>query len=450
MTALTISRRAPFHPGLTKLPEAGPQLALGPSIKLGAWALGALVGILGLWSVFTMISGAVIAQGQVIVNGKPQQVQSLDGGRVAALHVRNGDHVRQGQVLVQFDPTLVATSLDIARTRLADALALQARLTAEQHKLTTPDFTTPPLPFSAPDLAPQAEGQRQIFLARAAVLAGQKSRLAETRTQYAAQLDSVSAQIDAKRDEITLTEREIVTQQSLLDQGLARQSQLTDLQRGHAALLGALAALEGEQSRLRNAMRDNELESLQGERSFQEQVVTELRETTAKIEELTLDIMTRTEQLARLDVRAPSDGIIHEMQVTSAGAIVAPGGTLLAVIPMDQGVEFDLSVDPRSIDQVYAGQTAEVMISSFDPCSAPRLKGKVATISPDAVTDPRTGRSFYRITLTVSSAELDRLGKLVPMPGMPVEAYLTTGDRSVLSYLLHPLTSHLTRAFREE
>jgi len=410
----------------------------------------ALFGILGLWSVFTLIGGAVIAQGQLMVQGKPQQVQSLDGGRVAAIHVANGDAVRRGQVLVQFDPRLVATSLNIARAKLADALALQARLTAEQQGSTAPDFTPPALPFAAPDLTAQAIGQRQIFDARVAVLAGQKNRLAEARTQVTVQLSSLEAQIAAKQDEIGLTEAEIATQQRLLDQGLARQSQLTDLRRSHAALLGALAALGGEKARLRNALRDSELESLQAERGFQEQVVTELRETSAKIEELTLEIVTRSEELARLDIRAPSDGIVHEMQVTSAGGIVAPGGTLLAVIPMDQGVEFDLSVDPRSIDQVSVGQEAEVVISSFDPRQAPRLKGRVATISPDAVTDPRTGRSFYRIVLTVSPAELDRLGALVPMPGMPVEAYLATGTRSVLAYLMHPLTSHLTRAFREE
>ena len=429
---------------------AGPEMAIGQPLRIGLWSLVALFGVLGLWSAFTLIGGAVIAQGQVNVQGKPQQVQSLEGGRVLALHVRNGDPVRQGQVLAEFDPTLVATALDIARTRLADALALRARLAAEQQGLAAPDFTPPALPFVAPDLTPQAMGQRQIFAARAAVLAGQKQRLAETQAQYAAQLDSLAEQIAAKGEEIALTETEISTQQSLLDQGLARQGQLTELRRSHAALLGARAALAGEQSRLHNALGDSALESLQAERSFQEQVVTDLRATDTVIEELTLEIVTRSTELARLDIRAPVDGIVHEMQVTSTDGIVAPGGTLMAVIPMDQGIEFDLSVDPRAIDQVHVGQEAEVMISSFDPRSVPRLKGWVATISPDAVVDPRTGRSFYRVMLLVQPAELARLGDLVPMPGMPVEAYLATGERSVLSYLLHPLSAHLARAFREE
>lgn len=429
---------------------AGPDLAMGRPLRIGLWSLVVLFGILGLWSALTPISGAVIAQGQVIVEGKPLQVQSLEGGRVVALHVRNGDPVHQGQVLAEFDPAPVATALDIARARLADALALRARLVAEQQGLAAPDFTAPDLPFAAPDLTAQAAGQRQIFAARAAVLAGQKQRLAETQAQYAAQLDSLAEQIAAKHAEIALTEAEIATQQALLDQGLARQGQLTELRRSHAALLGARAALAGEQSRLRNAYDDSALESLQAERSFREQVVTDLRATDTAIEELTLEIATRSAELARLDIRAPVDGIVHELQLTAAGSIVAPGGTLMAVIPMDQGVEFDLSVDPRAIDQVHVGQEAEVVISSFDPRSVPRLKGRVTGLSPDAVVDPRTGRSFYRVMLRVPPAELDRLGDLVPMPGMPVEAYLATAERSVLSYLLHPLTVHLARAFREE
>ena len=429
---------------------AGPEMAIDRTLRIGLWSLVALFGILGLWSVFTLIGGAVIAQGQVIVQGKPQQVQSLEGGRVLALHVRNGDAVRQGQVLAEFDPTLIAAVLDIARARLADALALRARLVAEQQGLAAPDFTPPDLPFAAPDLTAQATGQRHIFAARAAVLAGPKQRLAETQAQYTAQLNSLAEQIAAKEDEIALTGAEIATQQSLLDQGLARQGQLTELRRNHAALLGAGAALAGEQSRLRNAHGDSAMESLQTERSFQEQVVTDLRATDTAIEELTLEITTRSAELARLDIRAPVDGIVHEMQLTSAGGIVAPGGTLMAVIAQGRGVEFDLSVDPRAIDQVHVGQEAEVVISSFDPRSVPRLKGWVADISPDAVVDPRTGRSFYRVMLRVPPAEMDRLGDLEPMPGMPVEAYLATGERSVLAYLLHPLKVHLAHAFREE
>lgn len=436
------------HPGQ---PDAGiaPDTGIRRALGMGLWALAVLFGVLGLWSAFTLIGGAVIAQGQIMVRGKPQLVQSLEGGRVTALHVRNGELVRRDQVLVALDPSGVATALNIARSRLADALALRARLVAEQHGQAVPDFTPPALPFAPPDLAAQARVQRQIFIARAAVLAGQKTRAAEAQVQYTAQIASLGDQIAAKRDEIALVEAEIDAQQALLNQGLARRGPLSDLRRNQAALLGALAALTGEEARLRNALRDIELERLQAERSRHEEVVTALQETTARIEELTLEIVMRSAERDRLDIRAPVEGIVHELQVTTQGGVLAQGGAVLTLIPLEQGVEFELSVDPRAIDQVSIGQKAEVTISSFDPRSVPRLHGQVVSVSPDAVSDPRTGRSFYRVGVNVAAGELARLGDLVPVPGMPVEAYLATGDRSVLSYLLHPLTANLGRAFRE-
>jgi len=422
---------------------------LRPALRASFWATVVLVGVLGVWAALTSISGAVIASGHVVIQGQARPVQNLDGGVVAKLHVRNGDHVQAGQMLLSLNARLLTTNLDIARGRLADALALQARLSSEQRRLSAPVFDYAPLPFAVPDTTRAEAGQRQIFVARAQMLQGQRARLTEAQAQFTHQLAGSTGQITAKRDEIALIETEIANQQALVDKGLVRQAQLMDLLRAHAAALGELAALEADHARLQNALRDRELETLQGERSFQEQVVTDLREVTTQVEELTLDILTRSDQLARVDIRAPITGIVHEMQVFDTGEVVAPGATILSLVPSGGALEFDLRVDPRAIDQVVPGQQAEVAISSFDPQSVPRLKATVSTISPDAVTDPGTGRSFYRVTLSVAPKELDRLGTAEPIPGMPVEAYLATTDRTVLTYLVSPLAHHLIRAFRE-
>lgn len=408
-----------------------------------------LFGGLGLWAALTVIGGAVIAQGQITVKAQAQQVQSLDGGTVAAILVKNGDQVKAGQVLLRFDPTLTETNLGIAESKLADTLALQARLQAEQLGLSEPDFTPPALPFSAPDIHLQAEGQRKIFEARAAVLQGQRDRLKETLAQDDLQMQGLAAQIDAKTKEIELTDAQIKSQQTLVDQGLARQSTLSDLLRAQADLRGQLAALEADKAKIATAKRDAELETLQGERSFQEQVVTDLRDTTAKVQELTLEIITRRQQLAQVEVRAPMEGVVHEMKATTVGGVVAPGGTIAEVIPLAEGLSYEVQVDPRGIDQVHLGQEADLVFSSFDPRTTPRLKSTVTNIAPDAVTDPRTGRSFYKVELSVSAQELARIGDDHLMPGMPITAYLATSRRSVLSYLLHPLASQIDMAFRE-
>jgi len=427
----------------------GPRLSLQGTLRLAAASLVLLFGVLGLWAAFTMISGAVVAQGQVMVRAQTQQLQSLEGGTVSALLVKNGDRVTKDQILVQFDPALTRANLDITLAKLADALALHSRLQAEQQG-NVPDFTPPALPFPAPDLTAAAAGQRSVFAARAALLQGQRDRLVETLAQQDSQLQGLNIQIGAKRDQIALAQIQVDNQQSLLDKGLTRQSALSDLRRGLSELLGQLAGLEAEQARLTNARRDSTLETLQGERSFQEKVATDLGDATARMQELVLEIVMRRGQLAHTDLRAPMNGVVHEMKLATLGGVVAPGGTVLDIIPLDQGMSFEVQVDPRGIDQVHVGQATDLVLSSFDPRTTPRLKAHVLTISPDAVVDPRSGRSFYRVDLDVPPAELARLGDQVLVPGMPISAYLATSDRSVLAYLLHPLTSQLDLAFRED
>ena len=435
---------AALYPTIT-----GPRLSLQGTLRLAAASLVLLFGVLGLWAAFTMISGAVVAQGQVMVRAQTQQLQSLEGGTVSALLVKNGDRVTKGQILVQFDPALTRANLDITLAKLADALALQSRLQAEQQG-NVPDFTPPALPFPAPDLTAAAAGQRSVFAARAALQQGQRDRLVETLAQQDSQLQGLKIQIGAKRDQIALAQIQVDNQQSLLDKGLTRQSALSDLRRGLSELLGQLAGLEAEQARLTTARRDSTLETLQGERSFQEKVATDLGDATARMQELVLEIVMRRDQLAHTDLRAPMDGVVHEMKLATLGGVVAPGGTVLDIIPLDQGMSFEVQVDPRGIDQVHVGQATDLVLSSFDPRNTPRLKAHVLTVSPDAVVDPRSGRSFYRVDLDVPPAELARLGDQVLVPGMPISAYLATSDRSVLAYLLHPLTSQLDLAFRED
>ena len=177
---------------------------------------------------------------------------------------------------------------------------------------------------------------------------------------------------------------------------------------------------------------------------------TDLGDATAKVQELMLEIVTRRNQLAHMDLHAPMDGVVHEMKTATLGGVVAPGATVLDIIPLGQGVSFEVRVDPRSIDQVHQGQDADLVFASFDPRSTPRLKARVLTVSPDAVVDAQSGRSFYRVDLAVPATELARLGDQGLMPGMPISAYLVTSSRSVLTYLLQPLTSQLDLAFRED
>lgn len=429
--------------------------ALAPNLDMhrpkimGALSLFILIGVLGTWASFSMISGAIVTSGQAVVQGKPKVVQTLDGGEVAEILVRDGDTVEQGAVLIRLDATLLQINLDIARTRLASALALQARLTAEQLGQKTLSFTYPDLPFTALDTARHEQSQQEIFNARAAVLTGQQAQLEETLIQLEDQSSGNAGQITALKEQINLLERDLENMRALAKQGLARQSQMSEIQRTKAQVTGQLASLEAERARLANARRDATLSTLQATRGFQEEVVTQLRDVTAQIDELTLEIITRRAQLARIDVIAPAAGVVHQMQVTTKGGVVAPGGEIARIIPSAKDMDFKLRVDPRSIDQVFEGQAARLMVTSFDPQTSPHLDAHVATVSPDVIPDPRNGQPYYEVSLELTPEAVVQLSQLEIMPGMPVEAYLETGDRSVLSYLVHPITSQLRRAMRE-
>lgn len=427
-----------------------PKLDLARAKTMGFFSMFILIGVLGTWAHFSMIAGAIVASGQAVVQGKPKVVQSLDGGEVADILVRDGDVVAQGDVLMRLDPTLLQINLDIAQGRLAGALALRARLQAEQLGHAQITFAYPDLPFDGTlDTARHEQSQRKIFAARAAVLTGQQEQLEETLLQIDNQGKGVEGQIAALAEQITLLEGDIRNMRSLAKQGLARQSQMSQLQRTKAQVTGQMAGLEAERARLANARRDATLSTLQATRAFQEEVVTQLRDVNAQIDELTLEIVTRRASLARIDITAPAAGVVHEMQVTTKGGVIAAGGEIARIIPTSADVDFELRVDPRSIDQVHPEQTARLILASFDPQSTPELRANVSGISPDVITDPRTGQPYYKVHLTLDADAHDQLSKMDVVPGMPVEAYLETGERSVLSYLVHPIAAHLRKAMRE-
>jgi HlyD family secretion protein len=430
-------------------PQSDPCTETGGILRAGAICFVLLFGAIGGWASFATISGAVIATGHVLVQGKTQPVQSLDGGLVATVHVVNGDHVAAGDVIASLDRAIAATRLDITRGRLAEALALRARLMAESTGKPVLRLDPPDLPFLLPDMEGALASQRALLEARTARQADGRDRLAETSAQIAAQIAGITAQEQAAQTEAALIDQEIGTMTTLLDKGLARQTAFADLRREEAALTGRLASLNFERDRLAGSAREAALALRQEEGARKEDVAQELRDTSALIAELIQQGIGHDAQLARTDLRAPVSGVVHELAVTAAGAVLAPGAGLAQIVPVQRGIEIEVRVDPRAIDQVWQGQTADVSISALDPRATPRLRAEVAVVPPAAVTDPGTGHSFFRVTLRLPDTEIARLDGGILTPGMPVEAFLATGQRSVLSWLIAPIMAPLNRALRE-
>ncbi|TMV07246.1 HlyD family type I secretion periplasmic adaptor subunit [Ruegeria sediminis] len=414
-------------------------------------AISGVAGLLLLVVLFKVITigSAVIAPGEVVVQGKPRPVQSLDGGIVREIHVRNGDRVEAGQVVMRLDPKLSEINRDIVRGRLAELVARRARLEAERQGLEAIPPVTDLTHLDAEAVGRNMDGQAEAFRSRRAVVDSRKAQLKEQIEQHEDQSTGIEAQIEATENQVALIRKEVGNVETLFKQGLVPESRLLELQGRQAGLLGQIAVHRSELSRLRNAIQDAELKITQADQEFHDEVVSELREVNAGIDENRLELARLDEGLNRLDIRAPVGGVVHELQVWTTGGVVAPQETLLTVVPVSDGVEFEVEVAPDSIDIVHVGQSARVRFPAFDQRSTPELTGAVSNVSPDSVTDPVTDRQFYRVQVSLPPEELARLGSSALIPGMPVEAFLQTGERSVLSFLLKPLTDQLTHAFRE-
>ncbi len=421
----------------------------GWTARIGILGGIALLAIIVAWAHFVWISGAVIASGSIAIQGKPKQVQHFDGGVIEDILVTEGDVVMRDAPLVTLDKTLLEANLAIYEARLADLLVREDRLKAEQANLDTVTFRPFPPLLAHMEAESYVIGQQEVFAARRALQQGREEQLREKTVQFGHQITGIEGLVASKVLQLDLIQQEMAATQKLKDRQLVTESQLLSIRRSEADLQGQLSEHQSEIARVRNSIQDAELEILQSRRQFKEQVVSELRQITTQIGELQQQVISTTKQLERVVLKAPVSGIVHEMQVFTKGGVVQPGSTVLQIVPLTDDLTYELQVDPASIDQVYIDQPANIRFAAFDARTTPELAGTVQRVSPTSLQDPQTGLTYYVVELAINASELSKLGDLALVPGMPLEGYLETNARSVLSYVVKPLTDHLMRAFRE-
>jgi len=419
-------------------------------VVLGISGVLMLVLVLGGWIASASIAGAVIAPGSVVVRGNPKSVQHLDGGIVSEILVGNGERVGVGQPLIRLDDTTIRANLAIYRNRLREALAREARLRAELREnaeIAPTDVRR--LPIDAGDLKRALATQADLLQARRNLRLGKREQLSEQIAQHEHQVTGVQGLIEAREEQLALIEKELTASREMRVQGFVPEREVTALERQRADLRGLLAEDRAELARVRNAIGERRIELLQVGREHQEAVLEELRAVTAEIDELLQQIQATEAQLARVEVTAPTSGVVHELAVHTVGGVVQPGGTLLQIIPVDEGVDVELTVPTAAIDQVFLGQTARVRFPAFNQRTTPDIAGTVAMVSADAVLDEQSGRTFYRVLIDFQAAELKKLGIERLTPGMPAEGFLLTELRTVLDYLIRPVTDYFAKSFRE-
>lgn len=421
------------------------------SIIIGLTTVIVLVGGFLIWSLSSEISGAVVASGQVEVEQHRQIVQHPDGGVVQQISVAEGDRVEAGDLVLSLDGNLLRTEYTIVNGQYFEILARRGRLEAERSDADEILFTAELLDEGkgSPTVSSLIDGQASLFHARLDTLRQSMDQLGKQAETITSEMAGIEAQIAALARQRELIGRELTDQQSLLDRGLAQASRVLALEREAARMDGELGSLQAGLASAAIRQTELEIQRLRLSAERREEAETQLRDLGYRELELAERRRSLTEQLDRLEIRAPVSGVIYNMQVTTPRSVIRPADALMYVIPQDRPLVIGARVATINIDEIQPGQPVALRFSAFSQRTTPEISGRLDRVSADALIDEATRMPYYRAEVSIPPEELEKLGALSLVPGMPVEVYIQTGNRSPMAYLMKPLTDYFVRAFRE-
>ena len=434
---------------LTSTLPYDPQASIRRTLRIAGVVLGALVLGAGGLAATTGVSGAVIAQGQVVVASDVKKVQHPTGGVVSGIRVADGMHVRAGDVLLELDPTVASADASIVGGAV-DALAVrQARLEAERDAR--------PLRWPAdiavrrkdPAVAQAIKDESRLFQLRATARQGQEGQLKERVAQLKQEIDGFEGQAKAKQQEIVLVQQELTGVRKLYAQSLVTLSRLNALERSQVELSSDVAQLRSQTAEAKGKIAEIQLQIIQLAQEARTDAGNQLNDVENRLAELRQRKVAADDQYRRITIKAPQDGVVDKLSVHAAGAVIAPGAEILDIVPDKDRLEVEAKIRTADVDKVKPGQTAMLRFSAFNVRTTPEIKAQVEHVSADAHTEERTGAPYYLVRLGIAPVEVARLGGLKLEPGMPVESFIQTQRRSMLSYLLKPLGDQFRRAFRE-
>lgn len=431
--------------------KASRALSVAMPMKVGLIGVAVFVGGFGYWSGGTTIAGAVVASGHVTVMERRQVVQHLDGGIVASLNVREGEYVEQGDVLVRLDDTMLSTELSIIEGELFEIMARRARLEAER------DGRTEAMPLALlaeamhddPSVEALWLGQVQLFEARRDTVLRHVEQYRKRQEQTVIQADGFIAQQDALQRQISLLEEEATAMETLFSRGLAEMPRILAMRREQAGQAGRLGEIEARRAELAGRVVEIDMEILSLQTERREQAISELRDIHRRETELLERRRAVLDRLGRLDIRAPVSGVIYDQQVFGPMAVIQPAQDVLHIVPQDRPLVVTARINPVHIDEVFVGQSVSLQFSALDQRTVPPLEGHVSRISPDVFEVQATGETYYQAEIAIEPQQLVALDGVRIVPGMPVEAFIRTRDRTPIEYLTQPLTDYFNRAFRE-
>lgn len=419
---------------------------------IGGLALATLVIGFGAWAVGTEIAGAIVTSGRVEVDRNRQIVQHIDGGVVTDIKVEEGDRVEPGQILMQLDEAELTLELTVTEGQLWELMARRGRLEAERDE--AQDIVYDPVLVEIAETSEEAAGlmtgQSRLFAARADTLNKNLDQLAKRKAQIQSQIVGIDAQNTALTQQLDLIKEELKDQQALLDKGLAQAARVLALRREEANLAGRVGELQANRAQAEGRVTEIEIEALALASSRREEAITTLRDLRYRELELSERRRHLISKIENLDIRAPVAGLVYGLQVFASQSVIQPAEPLMYIVPQDRPLVAAVQVPTIHVDQVYPGQSVTLKFSAFDQRTTPDLMGSVVHVSADAFQDEQTGGSFYKAEIALLDGEIEKLpAEASLVPGMPVDAFFRTRDRTPWEYLTKPLTDYFVRAFRE-
>ncbi|MEZ0169282.1 HlyD family type I secretion periplasmic adaptor subunit [Microvirga sp. TS319] len=407
-------------------------------------------GTIGLWAATSTLSGAVVAGGQFVVDSSVKKIQHSTGGIVGELKVKDGDRVKAGDLLLRLDETLTRANLLVVSKQLDEFIGRQARLEAERdgtNEVKTPQEFADRLGEAAVQKILASE--RTLFEARRAARDAQKDQLRKRISQSQDEITGLKAQQEAKSREATLIKEELVGVRDLYQKNLVQLPRLNALERDAASIEGQRGQLIASVAQAESRIAETSFQIIQIDEQMRAEAMQELRDIQSKIAEYSERRVAAEDQLKRTDIRAPSDGYVHQLNVHTIGGVISPAEPVMLIVPTNDRLELEAKVLPNDIDQVKMGQKAIVKVHASNARMMPDLHGTVSRISADVSRDQQSGVTFYTIRVELPQEEISRLEGLHLIAGMQAEVFVEVNERTPLEYFFKPMKDQIARAFRE-
>lgn len=404
----------------------------------------------GGWSALAPLSSAAIAPGVVVVENQRKTIQHFEGGILSQLLVREGDRIEEGQLLAVLDTTQVQANLDVLSSQLLGIRARIARLQAERSDAENVIWPAQEDFYSVVRYRELITEQQALFLKRRSSLLGEADILERRIDQLRSRILGLIDSRDTQSELLSSFNAELLNLNQLLQEGYVDETRIRDLERRVVELKGRLQQFDSEIKSSEIQIGETELQILQRRAVYDTDVQNQLAELQSQLVQVEEEYRVAKDRLIRSEIRAPSEGIVLTIEVTTEGGVLQRSKPFMTIVPANDELVIQAKVNPVDVDRVSPGQVAEIQFSSFDVQSLPKIYGEVISISADAFEDVKSGQSHYLAVLNIEPTELDKLSGSTLVPGMPVSVLIQTGERTLWQYITKPLVKGMSRALIED